>query len=443
MGTRRVALVAALALGLGLAACGEKKIPYETNLVVNGSFEEVGGDGIPKGWRLTNYRGLPGQPEVRYGIDKETAVHGRNSWRFTADPSTRRFYMLTQDVEVQNADRVRLRAWIQLDQVVLQPEQWPICNYFLTFYDENHNRFQANRPSDQRTRPRNGTQLWLREDEVFRLPEGTRYVGVSCVLGADGTAWFDSVSLVMVAPIGWRTYETANYVFHWLPEREFPKGAMEKQQQVFDRVCARLGVTSDVVVDYYLYPDSSSLREILGVNRNPWVSWNDGEIHSTHPTDNHEVVHFILTEYGTPPRFLVEGVAYWLEDMWAGYPIHSLAAYWLAQKGLPTVGQLADQVNLVRLESVRVVPASASFVGFLLEKWGTERLLKLFGGANGLENYGRLAPVFESVYGVSLKEAELDWRVFLAQVELPKMMSEPTDAPGSERAIDHGGRPAP
>ncbi|MDH3196720.1 MAG: hypothetical protein OEO21_00615 [Candidatus Krumholzibacteria bacterium] len=436
----RAAAAAALALGMTLAACGEKKMPYDTNLLVNGSFEEVGSDGIPKGWRVAIFRGLPDQPEVQYAVDQETAADGRNSWRFKADPSTRRFYMLTQEVEVENAAGVRLRGWIQLEQVALHEDQFQVCNYFLTFYDEKHLRFQAHRPADKRTRPRNGTALWLEEDEVFRLPAGTRYVAVSCVLGADGSAWFDNVSLEVPTPIEWLQRKTPNYVFNWLREREFPEGAMENQQRIFDRVCERLEITSDVVVNYYLYPDSATLRRMVGVVHDPWASWKDREIHSTYPNDDHEVVHFILNEYGTPSRPIVEGVAYWLQDTWMGYPIHSLAAYWLAQERLPTLQELTNQSAVVRIESVRAVPAAASFVGFLIGRWGVPHLLALFREANGVTDYGRLAAAFESVYGVSLDGAEASWRVFLSQAQSPEVMSAPAEEPGSGRAIGHGDR---
>ena len=83
---------------LVLFSCGEKQTPIDTNLLKNSSFEAVK-DGLPRHWRLADFKGLEGESEVEYGIDNTTAVDGLNSWHFKGDPGTRRWYVLTQEVE--------------------------------------------------------------------------------------------------------------------------------------------------------------------------------------------------------------------------------------------------------------------------------------------------------------------------------------------------------
>jgi hypothetical protein len=266
---------------------------------------------------------------------------------------------------------------------------------------------------------------------------GTRYVAVSCVLGADGHAWFDNVSLEAVAPLAWQELRTRNYVFRWLDQRPFPEGAMEKQQEIFDRVCERLQVESDVVISYHLYPDSATMHKAVGLKRDPVVNWADGDMHTLHPLDDHEVVHFIMYRFGMPPRALVEGVAYWLGDTWGGVPIHAAAAYWRAQGRLPKVEELATEQTVLTMEAARVVPASGSFAGFLAEQWGPQRLIELFRTANAATSYPELATAFESVYGMSIGAAEAAWHRFLAGIEA-RQPAVPGVGREAQRSVDHG-----
>ena len=126
------ALVAAGLLFV-LAGCGEKETAFDSNLLKNPSFEKVGSDGIPEGWELVVFRGLPEQSEVRYEVDDAVAQDGERSWSFTADKGTRRFYLLSQELEVQDVTHIRLKGWMKLDQVKLHPDQYAQCNFLLTF----------------------------------------------------------------------------------------------------------------------------------------------------------------------------------------------------------------------------------------------------------------------------------------------------------------------
>lgn len=393
-----------------VAGCGKKEFAYDTNLLQNGSFEESADKGVPAGWKLVPFRGSAGASEVRYGIDNATAADGKQSFYFEADPGTRRFFMLSQEVEVpENTTHVTLKGSMQLQDVDLRVDQHSQCNFLLTFYDHNHNRFQAMRIADKRTHLRTGSQIWTPENETYRVPDGTRYVAVSCILGMNGRVWFDNVSLSVAKPIPWESSKTKNYVFHWLPGHPMPPGSQEAQQHIFDSVVKKLGVTTDVVINYYFYPDTTTIRKMLGLKGYQYVSWDDYEIHSINPNDNHEVIHFITDPVGRPPRSIAEGTAFWIINDWNGKTIDDIVAGLAREKKIPAVQQLIDYNSFALLSPDVSIPAAASYVGFLADRFGTKKLMDLYAAANGVNAYQPYAAVFKNVYGLPAVDVESAW----------------------------------
>jgi hypothetical protein len=413
------ALVLALgALGMLVGGCGEKEFAYDTNLLENPSFEEVGEDGIPKGWELRMYRGLPEESEVRYRVDESVAQHGDKSWQFIADMGTRRWYMLTQEVEVPEVTHVRLTGWMKTDRVGLWPDQYPLCNFLITYYDENHARFQDYRAADKRTLERRGTRLWSKEDQTFRVPRGTRYIAVSCILAMDGRAWFDDVSLSIPEPIDWQSTETKNFVYHWLRGNPPPEGAVASQQEIFDAFAERLGISeSDVVINYYFYPDTTAIRDILSLQGYHYVSWDDQEFHSINPNDNHEVVHFITQPYGEPPKSIAEGTVYWLWGEWDGRPIRPLAALLLAHDLIVPLESLANYNNFAILDPRVALPTAAAFVDYLVTRYGAKKLLQFYEELDGVNSYPLFAVALEKVYGVPADQIEEEYHAALSVVD--------------------------
>jgi hypothetical protein len=429
-----VLIILGLAASLLVSSCGEKTPDYHTNLLKNGSFEDIGDDGIPNHWRIASFRGLEGQETVRYGVDSGNSFEGDNSFAFRADPSTRRFVVLTQEVEVPAITHIRLRGWVETHEVNRGKDQYAQANYLVTFFDENHRRFQEVRFADKRTRLRAGSNPWMEEDHTFRVPEGTRYIAVSCILGQDGQMWFDNVSLEIPRPMPWEVTVTRNFTFFSLPNHPFPEGSTENQQAIFDYYCQRLGVESDVSVKYYLYPDTASIRQVLSIKGFQYVSWDDRELHTINPNDNHEVVHFITDAYGMPPRSFTEGTVFWLLDDWAGWPVHKVAAFRMASGNLPNLRQLTDYNTFAPMDPGLSFPAAASFIGFIVDRWGVDKLLELYEVANGVNSYGAFDQAFEKVYGGKAADAEEWWRTFLVSVDI-------SDIPGADQLSER--RPPP
>jgi len=406
-------VIALLAL-VAIAGCGERGQKYDTNLLTNASFEKVGSDGIPTGWKLVPFRGGEGQSEVQYGLDNAVKQEGAQSWFFRADPGTRRFYLLSQEIPVaEGTTHVRLQGWLQTDAAELKQDQFAQSNFLLTFYDKDHNRFQEMRVADKRTPLRFGTNPWMEESFTFRVPQGTRFVTVSCVLGMNGQTWFDNVNLSIPKPAEWEITTTRNFAFHTLPGHPLPQGAADAQQQIFDYMAKQLNLQSTVVIDYYVYPDTATIQEMLSLKGHEYVSWDDREFHSINPNENHEIVHFMTDAIGRPPRAIAEGTVFCLHDEWDGRPLDDCVRDLVSAGMLPRLTSLFDYNTLAMADPNITMPAAGSFIKFLLQRWGPGKLMELYAATNGVNSYDAVASAVEQVYGMKLEDVEAAWHAVL------------------------------
>lgn len=407
----RSAASALVVLAATLAAC-DKSIKYDTNLLKNSSFEDVGGDGIPKGWKLVLFRGSPEEPGVRYGIDT-LAVDGKKSFMFQADPGTRRFYSLQQEIKVVGATQVRIKGWILADGVRLRPNQNAMCNFLVTFYDKDHNRFQVERQADRRTPPRGGTHPWEEQVYTFDVPDGTHYIAFAAILGMNGQAWFDHVSLDIPKPVPWETQTTKNYVFHWLPGHPMPPHAPEDQQARFDDFTQKLGLKSDIVINYYFYPDTLAIQRMIGIKGVMYTNWDDYEFHTVFPGDDHEVVHFITDSIGRPPRAIAEGTVFWLQDRWGSIPLDDEIRALVKANGVTPFTDLFEFNTLNRVDPQAATITASAFVKFLVYRWGKEGLIEFYRAANGMNAYLPIANAFEASFRMPMTQAEQEFRQWL------------------------------
>jgi hypothetical protein len=431
-----VATAAVLALAW-MAGCGEKGTPVGKNLLKNPSFEKVV-DGMPDGWRISPFRGMETDIPATWGVDTERAYSGEKSFYFEAHPETRRFFFLTQTVEVKNVGRLRVRGALRTLDVEKGIRQYPQANYALTCFDKDGNRFESTRYFDLRTPPRRGTSgEWILEDRTFRIPDHTVRVDFHCAVGMQGRIWFDAVSLEVAESPPWRSHETRNFTFHWLPGHEFPDGSMDFQQQLFDNYCTRLGIpeVDRPRIDTFLYPDTVRLFEEIGEHTARKSFWDDAEIHSIYPVDDHEIIHIVLKPYGVLPFALGEGTAFYLIGEFEGEPVLKVAQNILNEDRLPTLLAMVDPALMNRISARLVCPAAASFVGYLLEMFGPEKFLELHRQANAARTPGEFKIAFDSVYGRPVEEAEVEWRTLLARLDFSRLeapdstMLDSTDAP--------------
>ena len=407
----RVSAAVLIVIAAVFAAC-ERGPKYETNLLKNGSFEDVGRDGVPKGWKLVLFKGSPEDPEVRYGVDT-LSVDGEKSFYFKADPGTRRFYFLQQEVKITGVEHIRIKGWLLADDVRLRPNQSAMCNFLLTFYDKDHNRFQMERAADRRTPLRGGTHPWEEQVYTFDVPKETHYIAVSCLLGMNGQAWFDHVELDIPKPQPWETKTTKNYVFHWLPGSPMPADAPQQQQAIFDMVTEQLGIKSDIVINYYFYADTLAIQNALGIKGMMYTNWDDLEFHTIMPGDDHEVVHFITDTVGRPPRSIAEGTVLWLQDRWGQIPLDEQIAKIVGMNRITPFTDLFEYNNFAKTDPEPAMTTAAAFIKFSADRYGRDSVIELYRAINGMNAYLPIAKASETVYKIPMQQLEQEFHQWL------------------------------
>lgn len=415
--------ISGLVLALQLVACGQSETPTDVNLLKNPSFE-ITTDGMPRDWAINNFRGLRDAKAASFGTAELVSHDGSRSFYFEADSLTRRFFMLSQEIRVKGVSRVRIRGAIKAEKVGNDPGQFAQANMAITLYDGNRNRFRTARFADFRTPPVLGTtDGWELQDRVYKIPSDTEYIVFHCVLGMSGTMWFDELSLEIPTDLPWQSEEGPVFAHHWLPGHEYPEGSREFQQELYDTYADRLEVpiAEREKIDYYYYADSTTFQEALGIKTKiVYSDFDNREIHSINPVDNHEIVHMITHPYGSLPLTLAEGTAFYLIDDFRGEQIHPLAQKLLRENRLPTLRQLLDSGVMRQLRDDQLVAGGASFVGYLIEYGGGQRFMELHQVADGIRTHPTFASAFEQVYGGKLDEAEQVWRATLDTADFSK-----------------------
>ncbi len=434
-----VVLAAALLVSAVFAiGCGERKTPKGKNLLVNSSFEKVA-NGVPEGWQVHPFRGLDTDIPASWGIDEEHAYDGDKSFYFEALPETRRFFVLTQSIYVRDVDRLRVRGAVKTLDVRRGPNQYPQANFALTCYDKKGNRFESTRYFDLKTPARIGTSgEWILENQTFRIPDNTVRVDFHCAVGMEGKVWFDAISVEVAETLPWLTQDSKNFTFHWLAGGEYPEGAREYQQQLFDNYCTRLGIpeVDRPKINAYLYPDSQTLYDAIGERTTRKSYWDEAEIHSIYPVDDHEIIHIITKPYGVLPLALGEGTAFYLIGDYKGKPVLKVAQDVLNQGYLPSLVSIVDPGLMNRISPDLVGPAAASFVGYLLEMFGPDKFLDLHRKANAAVTPAEFKTAFDAVYGVPVEKAEAEWRRLLAKLDFSRLGtpdSSGTDTTGAKK----------
>lgn len=415
------ALAGACVLSVLLASCS-RETPQGKNLIRNGGFEDVS-NGIPKHWVVKNFRGIEGMKEATYRVNERQVYEGKNSFSFVAEEDTRRFFMLSQEIEVKGVKSIRVRARIKTVGVQSAEQQYPQAGVALTFYNKFRGRFNSQRFADVRTEPLIGSSDgWVQVEEIYRLPEETAFIEVHCVLGMAGRIWFDNVEIDVPEVPPWKEVSGPNFTHYWLDERPYPEGSLEFQDKLYLSYAARLGIPEEdrKPISYYLYPDSAAMHDMIGVDQPIKVDYPRREIHSIHPADDHEIIHLLTSVYGELPVLLGEGTAFYLMDDLFGKPVQPQAQKLLLEGKLPALKDMIGPHVIATLDPHVSAPAAASFVGFLLEFGGPERFKKLHELCNGDMAYDAFATAFEEAYGGSLKEAEKVWHAKLASADFTR-----------------------
>ena len=209
----------------------------------------------------------------------------------------------------------------------------------------------------------------------------------------------------------WRTEETAHLLVHYeavsFAEKEL-RWLTSEHELAMPRVLELLGEQS--------YPDKIHIFAVESRVRLKALTDNDGpEAFPKHNTvtcvfsegdktiGGHEIMHVIsINRWGqwkSDRVWLSEGLAVYANDEWHGHNLHALNKHLRDTKQLVSLDRLL--ANMRSYPAPIGYPESGSFVKFLHEHYGREKLKELW-------QAGRAD--FHQIYGRSLTELEAEWR---------------------------------
>jgi hypothetical protein len=195
-------------------------------------------------------------------------------------------------------------------------------------------------------------------------------------------------------------------------------------------VARALGVDSPPRVVAWVYRSAEEKRRLVGAARTeyakPWL----GEIHlvdapAPHPVLRHEVVHAVAAAVaggplGVPARAgvlvsagLVEGLAVALETPRSRWTTHEWSRAARDEGFLPDVRGIVGPAGFWTQAPARAYTAAGSFLAFVLERHGAERLREAY-------RTGDLA----AATGVPLDVLAAEWQRFLDGVEVPPGLAD-------------------
>ena len=216
--------------------------------------------------------------------------------------------------------------------------------------------------------------------------------------------------------------ETPNYV---LRASEGDSINASWQETYHAWVTATLGVAPSRKITYNKYTSRAHMQSVNGVgNTNAYADRHAYAIHTIWPTDNHEVVHLFTSEWGDPVALVNEGVAVAfqidpardLTPRWSGTPLHDLARQFRQQGRLVPLAQLTESASWRSGDPNVAYPQSGSFMRWLIDEYGLDRLRALYARAAGPNEAAvGVRASFAAVYAQSLDDLERSWLAFLAR----------------------------
>jgi len=221
-----------------------------------------------------------------------------------------------------------------------------------------------------------------------------------------------------------KVVSTERFVFYLLPgtpaERDIQTIANEREKTL-NSICDFLNVSFDQRVNFFLFPDAPSKRWCMG-HEGDGLAFDTtiAEIYNEEIRVDpaHELTHIVASQIGSPPALMNEGLAVYMQSnhIWNNQHIDTTASELLLKDKLVPLDELIKRNEIgSRPDDGEVAyPQSASFVKFIIDKYGREQFLKLYTRLRvGAENNPNR---FKDVLGVELRIAEREWKKSLSTI---------------------------
>jgi hypothetical protein len=412
-------------LMISVINCGESdeeevpQMPVGKNLLKNPSFEKWKGS-IPVGWELKYFSG-EGENDCLYGKSRKKSVQGKYSFYLRGIYNTDRWYSLVQRSPVMPGYRLRISAQLKAEKLKRKEDYETVADIFVRFLDKNGEPLPSDRYAHIIKRCQRGDVHWHLKEEEREVPEKAYYAEFGLVISMSGYLYCDDVRMELLKPFPWIKKETEYVDFYYFNEHPFPQGAMEKEAARVEDYIERMDVVLNRKIKYYYYGTEDKFKEVTGLGRYEQRSlWEKKELHTIDPEENDEIIHIILSHLGHPPLGLARGLNYALKGSLEGKNIHITARELLKQREIPALYKTLDQDLLIKKGTGRTIPGWVSFCKYLIDRYGMEKLMKLYKETDGIYRPGAFNVRFKDIYGDDFPVIDRAWRFYLLSTGLPE-----------------------
>jgi prepilin-type processing-associated H-X9-DG protein len=212
-------------------------------------------------------------------------------------------------------------------------------------------------------------------------------------------------------------------------EKEIEQIVADKERG-FSEICQFLDITSRVRIRLILFEDGQRKHWETGHQGNGWAFGNTiVEVYNekTKLDPYHETVHILMRPFGNPPALFNEGFAVYMSERLGANSLRYLGGgeseiYERVKelKAKNELWELRELLGFTEIGSMKTrppvaYPQAASFVKFLVEKYGKERFLDIYktleNGRDNEQNIERL----ERICNRSFPQLEGEWTTVLSE----------------------------
>jgi hypothetical protein len=209
-----------------------------------------------------------------------------------------------------------------------------------------------------------------------------------------------------------------NIIFPEETDKEFIKLLGLHHEYYFEQLSSSLNFQPDKKITSYIFKSSEQKRKLFGAGAadvaKPWMNQIYIDLNSFDKSLKHELVHVFFAEVGTTPfkiaqsfnPAMIEGVAVAFEDNYNDNDVHYIAA--LAKKFEKNVSikNLFSGFNFFSgLSSIAYI-YSGSFIKYLAEKYGSEKINHIYSDIN-----------FEKYYDKNIEKLEEEYWEFIDSLD--------------------------
>lgn len=215
--------------------------------------------------------------------------------------------------------------------------------------------------------------------------------------------------------------QTEGFIIHFSSKTKFvnTRYLALLHEYYLDQLKIQMNESFHKKIDSYIFQNREEKQELMGAgNANvakPWlrqIYLNDG---SYEETLKHELVHIIAGDFGVTPlkvahnlnSAMIEGLAVAIDNNYDAWPVHHLAKLAWQSNYRISITTLFEGANFFSQTSSLSYIYAGSFIRYLIENFGLQKVKRLYGTLD-----------FEKLYGKNINQLAEDYYHFLENYQI-------------------------